>query len=236
MAKPERVAFLGLGIMGAPMAANLVKAGFEVIVWNRTQARATDFAGRYGAHPAPTPAAAAEAADVTITMVPDGPQVEEVLFGDNGAAGHDRERAVLGPRARTGDRCVEELDPLLAQLLADPHAGARGDRGHVDDQAAAAHALGAAAVAEQHLLDLGAVRDHRDEDVRVGGRLGRGVGDARSVLGGELIGAGAGPVPDGQVVARPDEVRGHRCAHDPQPEEGHPLMFRHVRHLRGSRS
>ena len=86
MAKPERVAFLGLGIMGEPMAANLVKAGFEVIVWNRTQAKATDFAGTYGTHPAPTPAAAAEAADVTITMVPDGPQVEEVLFGDHGAA------------------------------------------------------------------------------------------------------------------------------------------------------
>src|SRR3954447_25766319 len=86
MAKPERVAFLGLGIMGAPMAANLVKAGFEVIVWNRTPAKATDFAGAHGAHPAPTPAAAADAADVTITMVPDGPQVEDVLFGDNGAA------------------------------------------------------------------------------------------------------------------------------------------------------
>jgi 3-hydroxyisobutyrate dehydrogenase-like beta-hydroxyacid dehydrogenase len=94
MAKPERVAFLGLGIMGAPMAANLVKAGFEVIVWNRTQARARDFAGRYGAHPAPTPAAAAEAADVTITMVPDGPQVEEVLFGDNGAAEGMRRGAI----------------------------------------------------------------------------------------------------------------------------------------------
>src|SRR3954467_9012442 len=106
MAKPERVAFLGLGIMGAPMAANLVKAGFEgiggnlvkagfeVIVGNRTQAKATDFAGSYGAHPAPTPAAAAEAADVTITMVPDGPQGEEVLFGDHGAAGGGGRRAL----------------------------------------------------------------------------------------------------------------------------------------------
>jgi 3-hydroxyisobutyrate dehydrogenase len=86
MAKPERVAFLGLGIMGEPMAANLVKAGFEVIVWNRTETRARTFSGTYGAHPAPSPAAAAERADVTITMVPDGPQVEEVLFGDHGAA------------------------------------------------------------------------------------------------------------------------------------------------------
>src|SRR6476469_1005287 len=86
MAKPERVAFLGLGIMGEPMAANLVKAGFDVIVWNRTSARATAFAGTYGASPQPTPAAAAALADMTITMVPDGPQVEEVLFGADGAA------------------------------------------------------------------------------------------------------------------------------------------------------
>jgi 3-hydroxyisobutyrate dehydrogenase-like beta-hydroxyacid dehydrogenase len=57
-----------------------------VTVCNRTATKARDFAGTYGAHPAPSPAAAAEAADVTITMVPDGPQVEEVLFGDNGAA------------------------------------------------------------------------------------------------------------------------------------------------------
>src|SRR5436190_6275944 len=94
MAKPERVAFLGLGIMGEPMAANLVEAGFEVLVWNRTEAKARAFAGSYGAHPEPTPAAAAELADVTITMVPDGPQVEDVLFGDNGAAGGMRRGAL----------------------------------------------------------------------------------------------------------------------------------------------
>ena len=58
MAKPERVAFLGLGIMGEPMAANLVRAGFEVTVWNRTPSRADKFATTYGAHPEPTPAAA----------------------------------------------------------------------------------------------------------------------------------------------------------------------------------
>jgi 3-hydroxyisobutyrate dehydrogenase-like beta-hydroxyacid dehydrogenase len=57
-----------------------------VIVWNRTPSRANDFAVKHGAHPEPTPAAAAELADLTITMVPDGPEVEEVLFGDHGAA------------------------------------------------------------------------------------------------------------------------------------------------------
>src|SRR3954447_13744789 len=85
MAKPERVAFLGLGIMGEPMAANLTKAGYELSVWNRTPSRAADFATRYGAHPAPSAATAAGSADVVITMVPDGHEVKEVLFGDRGA-------------------------------------------------------------------------------------------------------------------------------------------------------
>jgi 3-hydroxyisobutyrate dehydrogenase-like beta-hydroxyacid dehydrogenase len=86
MAKPERVAFLGLGIMGEPMAANLVRAGFEVIVWNRTPRVAEQFSGAYDVTHASTPMEAADASDVTITMVPDGPEVEDVLFGDRGAA------------------------------------------------------------------------------------------------------------------------------------------------------
>jgi 3-hydroxyisobutyrate dehydrogenase-like beta-hydroxyacid dehydrogenase len=86
MAKPERVAFLGLGIMGEPMAANLVRGGFDVTVWNRTTERADKFASTYGAKRAATPADAAAIADVTITMVPDTPEVEQVMFGERGAA------------------------------------------------------------------------------------------------------------------------------------------------------
>src|SRR3954454_3608620 len=77
-----RVAFLGLGIMGSRMARNLRAAGFDVTVWNRTRARADEV----GDPIAGTPRAAAEGADVVITMVVDAPQVEEVLFGDDGAA------------------------------------------------------------------------------------------------------------------------------------------------------
>ena len=79
----ERVAFCGLGIMGAPMARNLAAAGFEVTVWNRTRERAEAL----GLPVADTPAEAAAAAQATITMVVDSPQVEEVLFGDDGASG-----------------------------------------------------------------------------------------------------------------------------------------------------
>jgi 3-hydroxyisobutyrate dehydrogenase-like beta-hydroxyacid dehydrogenase len=86
MESRERVAFLGLGIMGFPMAANLVRGGFDVVAWNRTSERAEEFARRHGTRTAESPAAAAAEADVTITMVPDVPEVEEVLFGENGAA------------------------------------------------------------------------------------------------------------------------------------------------------
>jgi 3-hydroxyisobutyrate dehydrogenase len=83
----ERVAFLGLGIMGRPMAANLARAGFDLVVWNRTAERATEFAGEFeGVSAAATPAEAAGAADMIITMLPDSPEVEQVLFGENGAA------------------------------------------------------------------------------------------------------------------------------------------------------
>jgi 3-hydroxyisobutyrate dehydrogenase len=78
----KRVAFLGLGIMGSRMAKNLAKAGFDVTVWNRTRSKAEET----GLPVADTSAQAAAGADATITMVVDAPQVEQVLFGAEGAA------------------------------------------------------------------------------------------------------------------------------------------------------
>jgi 3-hydroxyisobutyrate dehydrogenase len=86
MERPDKVAFLGLGIMGSRMAANLCRAGFEVHVWNRTRARAEELAAEHGATVADTPAQAAAAAGIAITMVVDSPEVEAVLFGADGAA------------------------------------------------------------------------------------------------------------------------------------------------------
>ncbi len=86
MAGLERVAFVGLGIMGGPMARNLREAGFELSVYTRTREKAERFAAEHGVRAAATPAEAAEGADALITMVPDAPQVEEVLFGEAGAA------------------------------------------------------------------------------------------------------------------------------------------------------
>ncbi len=80
------VAFLGLGIMGSRQAANLARAGFDLTVWNRTTATAEAFCQEHGAKLARTPAEAATGAGFVITMVVDGPQVEEVLLGESGAA------------------------------------------------------------------------------------------------------------------------------------------------------
>jgi 3-hydroxyisobutyrate dehydrogenase-like beta-hydroxyacid dehydrogenase len=74
-----RVAFLGLGIMGRPMAANLVKAGHEVTVWNRSAGKEVE-----GARVATTPAEAAQGAEVVWMCVSDTKAVEQVLFGPQG--------------------------------------------------------------------------------------------------------------------------------------------------------
>jgi 3-hydroxyisobutyrate dehydrogenase-like beta-hydroxyacid dehydrogenase len=81
----QRVAFCGLGIMGGPMAANLARAGLELSVHTRTREKADAFAVEHGARAAATPREAAEGADAVITMVPDAPEVEEVLLGEQGA-------------------------------------------------------------------------------------------------------------------------------------------------------
>ncbi|HXR13999.1 MAG TPA: NAD(P)-dependent oxidoreductase [Solirubrobacteraceae bacterium] len=82
----SRVGFIGLGIMGSRMAANLARAGFEMTVWNRTAQTAQDWVVEHGGHLAPTPAALAAGVDLVITMVVDGPQVREVLLGADGVA------------------------------------------------------------------------------------------------------------------------------------------------------
>jgi 3-hydroxyisobutyrate dehydrogenase-like beta-hydroxyacid dehydrogenase len=118
-----RVAFLGLGIMGSRMAANAARAGFELTVWNRTAATAERFSGEHeGVRLAATPAEAGADAEIVITMVVDGPQVEQVLLGEDGAATTAAagtlfvDCSTIGPEAarsigaQLGDRGLEFID------------------------------------------------------------------------------------------------------------------------------
>ena len=79
-----RVGFIGLGIMGSRMAANLVRAGHELTVHNRTREKAEAFAAEHGARVADTPRDAAAGAEVLITMLVDGDQVRAALEGIGG--------------------------------------------------------------------------------------------------------------------------------------------------------
>ena len=80
------VAFLGLGTMGSRQAAVLARAGFDVTVHNRTLERARAWSEEHGGRVATSPREAAQGADVVITMVVDGPQVQQLLLGPEGAA------------------------------------------------------------------------------------------------------------------------------------------------------
>ncbi|WP_280425268.1 NAD(P)-dependent oxidoreductase [Nocardia carnea] len=79
------IGFIGLGVMGAPMAGHLVDAGHNVVVFNRSRAKIEQLELR-GAAGATGPAQVGEKADVVITVLPDSPDVEEVLFGAGGVA------------------------------------------------------------------------------------------------------------------------------------------------------
>jgi 3-hydroxyisobutyrate dehydrogenase len=82
----ERVGFIGLGIMGSRQAASLRRVGFELTVYNRTRERAEAWAAEHGGDVADGPREVGERSDVVVTMVVDGPQVEAMLLGEDGAA------------------------------------------------------------------------------------------------------------------------------------------------------
>jgi len=90
----KRIGFIGLGIMGLPMARRLVAAGYEVIGFNRSPARAELFVAAGGSS-VNSIGAAVEGADIVITMLPDSPDVESVIFGAGGVLEHAAPGSVI---------------------------------------------------------------------------------------------------------------------------------------------
>lgn len=105
--------FIGLGAMGAPMAANLARAGHPVTVWNRTAARAAG-AIAAGATWARSPGELAARADIVITMLPDTPQIAAVLDGDAGVLTGIRPGSVLVVMATVAPADMVALAARLA--------------------------------------------------------------------------------------------------------------------------
>jgi 3-hydroxyisobutyrate dehydrogenase len=125
----KKVGLIGLGIMGIPMARNLMKAGFEVTVYNRTTAKAERLAAE-GAKTAKTPREVAGNNPVVITMVSDTPDVESVILGENGVIESIRPDAVvidmstISPRATRG--IAQKLAEKKAHMLDAPVSGGEG--------------------------------------------------------------------------------------------------------------
>ncbi len=112
-----RVGFIGLGIMGSRMAANLVGAGFELTVWNRTRETAESFAAQHeGVTVADTPADAAADSEIVFTMVVDGEQVESVLLDEPHGAAHGAKSGTLFVDCSTiGPAATREIASRLGE-------------------------------------------------------------------------------------------------------------------------
>src|SRR5215210_1139075 len=106
---PERVGFVGLGIMGKPMARNLMEAGYELVLHNRTRGKAEALAAETGAEEAESPGEVARKSDMIITMLPGPPEVREVVAGEDGLLEHAREGALLIDMSTSSPVLAREL-------------------------------------------------------------------------------------------------------------------------------
>ena len=110
-----RIGFVGLGIMGAPMALNLIKAGFSLKVYNRTDRPRVQEVVDAGGERVATPAAAADGSDVIITNVTDTPDVEEVILGENGVLQTARAGATVVDMSTISPRVTRDIAAALGE-------------------------------------------------------------------------------------------------------------------------
>jgi 3-hydroxyisobutyrate dehydrogenase len=115
----RKCAFIGLGVMGFPMAGHLAKAGFSVTVFNRNGAKADDWCQTYGGQKADTPRAAAQGADFIFTCVGNDDDLRDVVLGDDGALAGMQAGAILIDHTTTSAEVARELSSAcLAQNCA----------------------------------------------------------------------------------------------------------------------
>jgi 2-hydroxy-3-oxopropionate reductase len=130
----DAIGFIGLGIMGRPMAKNLMDAGYELVVHNRSQEKAEELAEGGNATAAGSPREVAEACDVVITMLPDSPDVEAVVAGKGGVLEGIRDGALLVDMSTISPVVTEELSEKIrekgASMLDAPVSG--GDVGAIE--------------------------------------------------------------------------------------------------------
>jgi 2-hydroxy-3-oxopropionate reductase len=130
----EQIGFVGLGIMGKPMVRNLVKAGYQVVVHNRSRGAVDELAAESDAvTPASTPKDVASQVKTVITMLPDSPDVRDVVFGENGLLEALGEGSLLIDMSTIAPATAIEVTNALAErgaaALDAPVSG--GDKGAI---------------------------------------------------------------------------------------------------------
>jgi 2-hydroxy-3-oxopropionate reductase len=129
----EKVGFIGLGIMGKPMAKNLMEAGYELVLYNRTLEKAEELA-EDGAEVAANPREVAENSDIIVTMLPDSPDVRNVVIGEDGVLEGIKEGVLLVDMSTISPVVTEELAAAVkekgASMLDAPVSG--GDVGAIE--------------------------------------------------------------------------------------------------------
>jgi len=112
----KNVAFLGLGVMGYPMAGHLAQAGHRVSVYNRTEAKARRWTEQFGGRSEATPAAAAAGAEIVMMCVGNDADVRAVVFGPNGALGGMRAGSILVDHTTASAGIAREIHAAAAAL------------------------------------------------------------------------------------------------------------------------
>ena len=110
----RHVAFIGLGVMGHPMAGHLARAGHRVTVFNRTSAKANAWAREFGGAVAPTPRAAAEGAEIVFSCVGNDADLRSVMLGENGALSAMQAGSVIVDHTTASAAVAREMSALAA--------------------------------------------------------------------------------------------------------------------------
>lgn len=129
---PKRVGFIGLGIMGRPMAKNVLSKGFPLSVYNRSSAAVEELA-KLGARPCQSSREVAEHSDVILTCLPDSPDVEQVILGPHGVLEGAKPGSIIADMStiapQVSIRLAEEAAKRGVQMLDAPVSG--GDKGAI---------------------------------------------------------------------------------------------------------
>lgn len=125
-----KIGFIGLGVMGNPMAKNILKAGYPLTVWNRTRSRMNELL-TLGAEGANNPKEVAEKSDIVITMVSDSSDVEEVVLGSSGIIEGAKPGSIVVDMSTISPKTTQKIAQILSEknvmMLDSPVSG--GDVG-----------------------------------------------------------------------------------------------------------